>query len=84
MRTVTARGLWSMEEDVVPMASATAVETPATNGDRADGDRSEDPPLARSTRLSAGEFTPERMMRATTDAPMGGWLAGSICSRVGS
>ncbi len=68
-----SRGFWPSEDEVVPLTSATAIVTRRANGDRAEGDRTEDPPLARSTRLSAGEFTPERMIRPTTDAPIGGW-----------
>ena len=68
-----SRGLWPSEDEVVPLASATAIITRGANGDRAEGDRTEEPPLARSTRLSAGEFTPERMIRPTVEAPSRGW-----------
>src|SRR4051794_39843261 len=67
------RGFWPSEDEVVPLASATAIITRGANGDRAEGDRTEEPPLARSTRLSAGEFTPERMIRPTVEAPSRGW-----------
>src|SRR6266540_5738598 len=68
-----SRGFWPRVDEVVPLASATAVISHGANGDRAEGDRSEELPLARSTRLSAGEFTPERMIRPSTEAPTRGW-----------
>src|SRR6266508_1589243 len=67
-----SRGFWPREDEVVPLASATAVIAHGANGDRAEGDRSEERPLARSSRLSAGEFTPERMIRPSTEAPARG------------
>src|SRR6266511_833591 len=72
----SSRGFWPREDEVVPLASATAVIAHRTNGDRAESDRSEELPLARSTRLSAGEFTPERMIRPSTEAPTRGWRRG--------
>src|SRR6266540_290524 len=71
-----SRGFWPRVDEVVPLASATAVISHGANGDRAEGDRSEELPLARSTRLSAGEFTPERMIRPSTEAPTRGWRRG--------
>ena len=71
-----SRGFWPREDEVVPLASATAVIAHGANGDRAEGDRSDELPLARSTRLSAGEFTPERMIRPSTEAPTRGWRRG--------
>jgi putative peptide zinc metalloprotease protein len=71
-----SQGFWPREDEVVPLASATAVIARGANGDRAEGDRSEEPPLARSTRLNAGEFTPERMIRSSTEAPIRGWRRG--------
>src|SRR3954469_24166604 len=68
-----SRGFWPSEDEVVPLASATAIITRGANGDRAEDDRTEEPTLARSTRLSAGEFTPERMIRPTVEAPSRGW-----------
>ena len=68
-----SRGFWPSEDEVVPLASATAIITGGVNGDRAEGDRTEEPPLARTPRLSAGEFTPERMIRPTTESPTRGW-----------
>src|SRR4051812_9422969 len=68
-----SRGFWPSEDEVVPLTSATATITRGANGDRAERDRTEDPPLARSTRLSAGDFTPERMIRPTVEAPSRGW-----------
>src|SRR3954469_22818396 len=68
-----SRGFWPSEDEVVPLASATAIITRGANGDRAEDDRTEEPTLARSTRLSAGEFTPERMIRPTVEAPSHGW-----------
>src|SRR3954451_12551554 len=68
-----SRGFWPSEDEVVPLASATAIVTRGANGDRAERDRTEEPPLVRTPRLSAGEFTPERMIRPTTEAPTHGW-----------
>src|SRR3954453_17725472 len=68
-----SRGFWPREDQVVPLASATAVITHGTNGAGAECDRIDEASLARSTRLSAGEFTPERMIRPTTEAPTRGW-----------
>jgi putative peptide zinc metalloprotease protein len=67
------RGFWPREDEVVRLPSATAIITHGANGDCAEGDRVEAPPPARSMRLSAGEFTPERMIRPTADAPTRGW-----------
>lgn len=67
------QGLWSVEEDVVPMASATTLETPTTNGDRADRDRDDERPPAPSPRLTAGEFTSERMMPSPERVAAAGW-----------
>ncbi len=71
-----SRGFWPRADEVVPLASATAVITHRADGDRAEDDRSEELPLARSTRLSAGEFTPERMIRPSTEAATRGWRRG--------
>src|SRR3954452_8325249 len=71
-----SQGFWPSEDEVVPLGSATAIITRGANGDRAESDRTEEPPLARSTRLSAGEFTPERMIRPTVEAPSRGWRRG--------
>src|SRR3954447_20305813 len=68
-----SRGFWPSEDEVVPLTSATGTITRGANGDRAERDRTEDPPLARSPRLSAGEFTPERMIRPTVEPPSRGW-----------
>src|SRR4051795_7750781 len=68
-----SRGFWPSEDEVVPLASATAIITRGANGDRAEGDRTEEPPLTRTPRPSAGEFTPERMIRPTTESPTRGW-----------
>ena len=79
------QGLWSVEEDVVPMASATALETPSTNGDRADRDRDDEHPPAPIPAPDRG-----RVHLGTDDAepgtewPPAAGGAGSTCSRVGS
>src|SRR5215210_3119392 len=69
----SSRGFWPHEDEVVPLASATAVIPRGANGDCADGDRGDDVPLARTPGLNAGEFTPERMIRPTTESPTRGW-----------
>lgn len=68
-----SRGFWPREDEVVPLASATTVIAHGTNGASAEHDHIDESPLARSTRLSAGEFTPERMIRPTTESPTRGW-----------
>src|SRR3954467_8283028 len=68
-----SQGFWPSEDEVVPLTPATAIITRGANGDRAEGDRTDETPLARSTRLNAGEFTPERMIRPTVEAPSRGW-----------
>src|SRR4051794_20694193 len=68
-----SRGFWPREGEVVPLASAAAVNTRGANGDRAEADRIGEEPLARTPRLNAGEFTPERMIRLKTEAPTRGW-----------
>src|SRR5438046_10721418 len=67
-----SRGFWPREDEVVPLASATAIVTRGANGDRAERDRTEEPPLVRTPRLSAGEFTPDRMIRPTAAPPTRG------------
>ncbi|MEJ7569215.1 MAG: MinD/ParA family protein [Gaiellaceae bacterium] len=64
------QGLWRVEEDVVPM---TSTETPTTNGDRSDLDRDDEHIPAGAARLTAGEFTSERMMPSAAPAPASGW-----------
>ena len=65
-------GLWPHEDDVVPMSAMTAVATGSSNGASS---RSviHDPSVVRSSHLTAGEFTPERMIRYPATAPAGGW-----------
>lgn len=70
---VDIQGLWWGEKDLVPMVSATAATAPATNGDLADPDREGGPHPAQSARLSAGEFTSERMMPSPAPVAAGGW-----------
>jgi putative peptide zinc metalloprotease protein len=67
------QGLWPQDEDVVPMASATAILAPSADGDRAPSDPVAEAPPARSPRPTAGEFTPERMMQPTSKSPPRGW-----------
>ena len=80
------QGLWPHEEDVVPLTASTAVAMPAANGERARTGADGDPLPARRSRLTAGEFTPERMIPAPTQAPAEGWrralylLSGGVVS----
>jgi len=69
----SSRGFWPHEDEVVPLASATAVDPRGANGDSAEGDLGDDVSLARTPGLNAGEFTPERMIRPTAEAPTRGW-----------
>jgi putative peptide zinc metalloprotease protein len=65
--------LWPHEDEVVPMSATTAVVTRSSNGDRSDIELEEDPAPVGFSRLTAGEFTPERMLRSTADVPARGW-----------
>src|SRR5829696_6352240 len=69
----SSQGFWPQEDEVVPLASATAVIPRGAHGDCAERDRGDDVPLARTPGLNAGEFTPERMIRPTAEAPTRGW-----------
>ena len=65
-------GLWPDENQLVPLSSSSAAVAHSPNGDRAPwlGD---DLVAARPIRLSAREFTSERMLRAAPNMPTGGW-----------
>src|SRR5215213_6367545 len=60
------RRLWPSENELVPFASATATLGRSTNGDFAEGPTP-------AGRLTAGEFTAERMLRPTSEEPTRGW-----------
>src|SRR5579871_3968438 len=65
-------GLWPDENQLVPLSSSSAAVAPSLNGARPpwlDGDGG----VARPIRLSAGEFTTERMLRPAPNLPSGGW-----------
>lgn len=64
--------LWPDENQLVPLSSSSAAVAPSPNGDRAPwlGD---DHAAARPIRLSAGEFTTERMLRPAPNVPAAGW-----------
>jgi putative peptide zinc metalloprotease protein len=64
-------GLPPDEDGLVPLSLSSAVVT-SPNGSRA-GVGLDEPATARSVHLGAGDFTPERMIRATPDAPTAGW-----------
>src|SRR4051794_25158107 len=68
-----SQGFWPREEGGVPLASAAALKPPAANGSRAEDARGNEPSRARSSSRGAAEFTAERMIRPTTEAPTGGW-----------
>lgn len=67
------QAFWPQEEDVVPIASAARTGSSAANGDRAHGDGDMPPRPARPPRLTAADFTPERMLRPRAQAPVEGW-----------
>lgn len=56
--------LWPQEEDVVPIAPAT---------DQVGSDHVVHPRRARPPRLTAADFTPERMLRPSAQPPADGW-----------
>ena len=64
-------GLPPDEDGLVPLSLSSAVVT-SPNGSQA-GVGLDDEPATRSVHLGAGDFTPERMIRATPDAPTAGW-----------
>ena len=65
-------GLWPDENQLVPLSSSSAAVAPSPNGDRPPW-LDEDRAVARPIRLSAGEFTTERMLRPAPNVPSGGW-----------
>jgi putative peptide zinc metalloprotease protein len=64
------RTLWPDADDVVPLVGATPI---AGNGIPEQGSSSLRPRPARPPRLTAADFTPERMLRPRTQAPTPGW-----------
>jgi putative peptide zinc metalloprotease protein len=66
------RRLWPQEEDLVPIAPARPIGRSAANG-RVEGDGRVQPRRARPPRLTAADFTPERMLRPTARPPADGW-----------
>lgn len=67
------QALWPQEEDVVPMACAARFAPAAANGDRPQVDGAPGTRPARPPRLTAADFTPERMLRPRTQEPAEGW-----------
>ncbi len=67
------QAFWPQEEDVVPIAPATRVARSAANYGRAQGEGAAHPRPARPPRLTAADFTPERMLRPTAQPPGDGW-----------
>ena len=67
------QALWPQEKDVVPMTSATRISASTANGDRAQSDGAVHPRPARPPRLTAADFTPERMLRSSAQLPADGW-----------
>jgi putative peptide zinc metalloprotease protein len=63
--------LWPREEDVVPLGAG-APGRGSANGDRAYGGAAPPRP-ARPPRLTAADFTPERMLRPAARPPGAGW-----------
>jgi putative peptide zinc metalloprotease protein len=62
--------LWPREEDVVPLGPGTSLGS--TNGGRPRASRVDSRP-PRPPRLTAADFTPERMLRPRRRAPANGW-----------
>jgi putative peptide zinc metalloprotease protein len=67
------QSLWPQEEDVVPIAQAMPSAAFAANGDRPQAHGAERPRPTRPPRLTAADFTPERMLRPTAQPPADGW-----------
>ena len=67
-----SHGLWPDDDQVVPLVVPQRTVAPSPNGDRAASALDEDASLG-PIRLTAGEFTTERMLRPTPDVPSGGW-----------
>jgi putative peptide zinc metalloprotease protein len=65
-------GLWPDENQLVPLSSSSAAVAASPNGDRAPW-LGEDHAAARPIRLSAGEFTTERMLRPSPNVHSHGW-----------
>ena len=65
-------GLPPDEDGIVPLSVSSAVVA-SSNGNRAGLVLDDAPAPARSVRPGAGDFTPERMIRTTPDAPSAGW-----------
>src|SRR5215218_6949368 len=61
------------EDDVVPIAQTTPSATFSANGDRPQAHGGVRPRPTRPPRLSAADFTPERMLRPTAQPPGDGW-----------
>jgi putative peptide zinc metalloprotease protein len=66
------RTIWPQEEDLVPIAPATLIASCAANV-RPGGDGVVHPRRARPPRLTAADFTPERILRPSARPPAGGW-----------
>ncbi|MDP9284644.1 MAG: hypothetical protein M3P41_06810, partial [Actinomycetota bacterium] len=58
------------EDDVVPIAESARSAAFAANGDRPEAHAGVGP---RPARLTAADFTPERMLRPTAQPPADGW-----------
>lgn len=67
------QALWPQEEDVVPMGSEARVAAAMANGDGGQGLGAVHARRARLPRLTAADFTPERMLRPRPQGPAGGW-----------
>src|SRR4051812_16582283 len=66
------QGFRPEDNDVVAFGAGSGTVMLGRNGDQAERDR-EDAFPADATRLSADEFTTERMLQRTSPAPSGGW-----------
>jgi putative peptide zinc metalloprotease protein len=67
------QSLWPQEEDVVPIAQAMPSVAFAANGDRPQAHEAVRARPTRPPRLTAADFTPERMLRPTRQPPADGW-----------
>jgi putative peptide zinc metalloprotease protein len=67
------RPLWPQEEDLVPIATAAPTADLSENGGRPPRDVGVRLRPTRPPRLTAADFTPERMLRPTAQPPADGW-----------
>jgi putative peptide zinc metalloprotease protein len=67
------QSLWPQEEGVVPIGQLAPGAAFTANGGQPGADGALRPRPTRPARLTAADFTPERMLRPTARPPAGGW-----------